>query len=278
VSKLGGVIAFSAEAGIWIAGAALIASAAGMHWSVDLPVVNLSALTGSSPSAAASGSQAASASASASVAVKSPIPGASPTMSPIVGKYLAVVARPDFQFKGKYTSSTTFTLSGTAYDDSQTGTMSYKAGDATDSRTETINGSVTTYGYVYLGPTQYKSTNGAAWIKSARPASDIASNKLLFTPSMPLVDKGVETKNGAQLHRLEIADPDAFSTAMLKTSDGATAAQLKYTVWVADDGTPADFKIEGWMQMLVSGVSTKATTVEEFLVTATSGVTITAPI
>jgi hypothetical protein len=276
VSKLGGVIAFSAEAGIWIAGAALIASAAGMHWSVDLPAVDLTTLTGSSPSAAAPGSQLASASASA--AVNSPKPVASPTISPIVGRYLAVVAKPDFQFKGEYTSSTTFTLSGTAFDDSQTGTMSYKAGDTTDSRTETINGAVSTYDYVFLGSTQYESRDGAAWTKSARPASDVASTKLLFTPALTFVDKGVETKNGTSLHRLEIADQDAFSAAMLKTSDGASAAQLKYTVWVADDGTPADFKLEGWMQTPVSGVSTKVTTVEEFSVTATSGVTITAPI
>ena len=276
MSKLGGALAFSAEAGIWIAGAAIIASAAGMHWSFDLPSVDLSALTGSSPSAAVSASLAPSG--SATTAVKSPRPGASPTISPLVGKYLAEVAAPDFQFKGKYTSATTFSLNGTAYNDSQTGTMSYKSGDTTDSRTETINGAVAKYGYVYLGITQYKSTDGAAWIKSARPASDVASTKLLFTPSMPFVDKGVETKNGTQLHRLEIADPDAFSKAMMKTSDGATAAQLKYTVWVADDGTPVDFKIEGWMQTLVSGVSTKVTTVQEFLVTATSGVKITAPI
>jgi hypothetical protein len=74
LSKLGGVIAFSAEAGIWIAGAALIASAAGMHWSVDLPDVNLSALTGSSPSAAASGSP------GASLNIKSPTSSASPTV------------------------------------------------------------------------------------------------------------------------------------------------------------------------------------------------------
>ena len=95
---------------------------------------------------------------------------------------------------------------------------------------------------------------------------------------MAFVDKGVETRAGAQLHRLEIADVNAFSKAMLNTSDSATGAQLKYTVWVTDEGTPVDFKIEGWEQALVSGVSTKVTTVEEFLVTATSGVTIAAPI
>lgn len=276
MSKLGGLVAFSAELGIWIAGAALIASAAGMHWSVDLSAVDLSAITGSNPSAAASPSHAPSASASAPA--KSPTPGPSPTMSPVVVKYLAVVAKPDFQLKCKYTISSTFTFNATPFNDSVDGTMAYKAGDATDSRTETINGIATAYDYVYLGSAQYKRTNGTAWVKSARPASDVASSKLLFSPAVMFVDKGVETKNGAQLHRLEMADQDAFSKAMVKASDGATAAQLKYTVWVADDGAPADFKFEGWMQTLVSGVSTKVTTVQEFLLTAASGVRITAPI
>ena len=72
MSKLGGVIAFSAEAGIWIAGAALIASAAGMHWRVDLPSVDLDALTGAKSSAAASGSP------GASLNITSPTPSASP--------------------------------------------------------------------------------------------------------------------------------------------------------------------------------------------------------
>jgi len=72
VSRLGSAIAFGAEAGIWIAGAALIASAAGMHWSVDLPTVDLDALTGAKSSAAASGSP------GASLNITSPTPSASP--------------------------------------------------------------------------------------------------------------------------------------------------------------------------------------------------------
>ena len=72
VSRLGSAIAFGAEAGIWIAGAALIASAAGMHWSLDLPSVDLDALTGAKSSAAASGSP------GASLNITSPTPSASP--------------------------------------------------------------------------------------------------------------------------------------------------------------------------------------------------------
>lgn len=271
MSKLGGFTAFAAEAALWVGGAALIASAAGMHWNFDPSTVDLGKIMGTAPSPSAPAGPSAS-------ATWSLAPGASPTISPVVPKYLAIVARPDFQFRAKYTNSATFTLSGTAYNDGQSGTMSYRAGDTTDTRRETINGAVTTHDYVYIGGTQYESTNSAAWVKSARPATDIASNKLLFTPSMAFVDKGVETKNGAEFHRLEVADPVAFSTAMVKATDGATDGQLNYTVWVADDGTPADFKVEGWMQLPVGGISTKATSVNEFRIIGTSVATITAPI
>ncbi|HEX7611294.1 MAG TPA: hypothetical protein VF371_00880 [Candidatus Limnocylindrales bacterium] len=72
MSRLGNAIAFGAEVGIWIAGAALIAGAAGMHWSVDLPSVDLDALTGAKSSAAASGSP------GPSLIIKLPTPSASP--------------------------------------------------------------------------------------------------------------------------------------------------------------------------------------------------------
>lgn len=276
MSKLGGITALAAEAALWITGAALIASAAGMHWSMDLPGVDLSGLTGSTPSAAASASH--TAGTSPSLAVKSGAPGASPTISSVVQKYQAYVARPGFQFKAKYADSQTFTLNGTPYLITQSGTMSYEAGDDSDSRRETVNGTVTTFDYVHIGSFTYESKNGAAWTKSARSDADIASDKLQFAPSMLFVDMGVETKNGAQLHRLEVADPTAFSKALLKTTSGGTDAQVTYTAWVQDDGTPAAFRVEGWVVEPVSGVSTKITVVEEFRLIATSGVTITAPI
>jgi hypothetical protein len=284
VTTLGRVSALAAEAALWITGAALIAGAAGMHWSVDLPGIDMGGLTGSTPSAGASASRAAGSSASlntgpsASLAIKSGAPAASPALSTIVQKYQAYVARPDFQFKGKYANSSTFTLSGTAYQITQSGTMSYEAGDDSDSRRETVNGAVTTFEYVHIGSVTYESKNGAAWTKSARSDADIASDKLLFAPSMLFADMGVETKNGAQLHRLDVADPAAFSKALLKTSNGGTDAQVTYTAWVQDDGTPAAFRVEGWVVEPVSGVSTKITVAQEFRVIATSGVTITAPI
>ena len=76
MSKLGSATTFAAEAALWIAGAALVAGAAGMHWTVDVPNVDLGGLMGSSPSAAASVGPGASHSAGA--IATSPVPTATP--------------------------------------------------------------------------------------------------------------------------------------------------------------------------------------------------------
>ena len=279
MSRLGGATAFAAEASLWIAGAALIAGAAGMHWNVDLQRA-LNELTGSTPSAAASAgaSPSPTASPTATGAVQSLAPGASPTISPIVAKYQAYVARADYQLKTKYTAVMTATVAGSPYEIDVSGTMSYKAGDGADGERDTLNGTVTTYDYVYMGSVQYTSTNGGAWTKSTRSATSAAAAKLMFAPAMLFVDGGIETKNGAQLHRLEVADPAAYSTAFLKTQSGATDAQATCTVWVTDDGAPAAMKIEGWVKGPIQGVPTRINMVEELRTIATSGVTITAPV
>jgi hypothetical protein len=99
----------------------------------------------------------------------------------------------------------------------------------------------------------------------------------MFAPGALFLDGGLETKNGLQLHRLDIADPVAYSAAMVKSS-GETGAQLTYTVWVDDNGVPAAIHLEGTVTVKVSGVSTTTTLADDFRVIATSGVTITAPI
>jgi hypothetical protein len=225
-----------------------------MHWSVP----EVGGLTGAAASASASASP------SPSLAVESLAPGASPTISPIVQKYQAYIARPDYQFKAKYVITETAAVGGLPYEIYMSGTMFYKAGDYTDSRRMAVNGTVTTFDYVYLGGSHYQSIDSGAWTKSARSATDIASDKVMFAPAMVFVDKGVETKNGAQLHRLDVADPVAYSKAMVKATSGATDAQVTYTAWVGDDGTPAALRIEGWIVGVVDKVSTKITVAFEF--------------
>jgi hypothetical protein len=279
VSKLGGTTAVAAEAAIWIAGIALIASAAGIHWETDLQNA-LNELTGATPAPVASAGASAgeSASPSATVAVESLAPGASPTLSPIAAKFQAFVTRADYQIKAKYTSVTSYTLNGSPVQIDTSGTMSYKAGDKAGGQRDTVAGAVTTHDYVDLGSVEYTSKNGEAWTKSARSATSVAADKLIYAPAMSFVDKGIEAKNGASLHRLEVADPAAYSTAFLKTQAGATGAQATCTVWVSDDGVPAAMKLEGWVQMPLGGVPTKVTQVLDIRIIATSGVTISAPI
>jgi hypothetical protein len=270
VSSLGRVTALAAEAALWITGAALIAGAAGMQWNVDLPI-DTTLLSGPTPYVATTPGP------SASPAGPSLAPGASPTISPVAKAYQAYIARTDYQVEGKYTIIWAGTVSGSAYEADQNGTFSYKAGDQTESYRETIKGVVTTYDKVAVGGSEYDSKNGGAWTKTARAATDAESAKLLFAPAMLFVDKGIETKNGAQLHRLELADPGVYNRAMLKASDNATDAFVSYVVWVQDDGTPAALSAEGWVVEPVNGASVKMTVSEEFRIIATSGVTIVAP-
>lgn len=275
MSKLGGLTLFAAEAALWVAGAAIVAGMAGAHWDVEMPL-DMGSLTGSTPAPSVSTSP--SASPSPTVALQTLASGASPTISPIVAKYQAYVARADYQFKAKYTSVATLILNGSPFESDEDGTMSYLAGDYSRNTRQTVSGAVTTIGEVAIGSADYQSVNGAAWTKSVRSANDAANSRLTFAPVALFVDKGVETENSRQLHRLDIADPVAYSKAMVKATDGATGCQVTYSVWVDDNGVPQAIKLSGWVQEPVRGVSTKITEDEEFRVIATSGVTITAPI
>lgn len=270
MSTLGRVTALAAEAALWITGGALIAGAAGMQWTVDLGI-DTTLLSGPTPYVASTHGP------SASPDGPTLAPGASPTISPVAQAYQAYIARADCQFRAKFTYVQTATISGSPWQMDMNGTLSYRAGDSTDSHRETVKGVVTTYDYVKLGSDTYTSKNGGAWTKSARSDSDRASDKLLLAPAMLFVDRGVETKNGARLHRLELADPGAYNRAVLKTSAGLTDGFVAYVVWVQDDGTPAAISLQGWLVQQIDGTSTRVTIAEDMRIIATSGVTIVAP-
>jgi hypothetical protein len=267
VSRLGSATAFGAEAALWLAGAALIANAAGWHFDLQIPAPD----AGSSPTATRVATASISPSAMSS-------PGASPTMSPIVKLYQAFVARPDLQMEATLSAIETGNVGGKAVEISITGKTSYKAGDDASYQTLRVNGIVTLSDSINIGAVSYSRVDGGAWTKSSRLASNIALDKLKFSPTLDLVDQGPEVKNGAELHRLAVRDTTAFSKAMLKTIAGATDAGYTYTVWVKNDGTPVVFKLAGWMQAPINGTSTRLQYTEETVVTATSEVTIAAPI
>jgi hypothetical protein len=272
MSKLGGATAFAAEAGLWVAGAALIASAAGAHWHVDMPTINLNGLTGTQSSSAPS------ANGSPTFALRTLEPGAAPTVSPLVAKYQAYASRTDAEMVGKFVDTGSAVVGGKTVNVRTSGTTRSKGNATASSQRETYEGTVLTRDTVSLGKFDYESINSGAWTKKARANSSKSSHQFGSLPSDLLLDRGVETKNGLQLHRLEIADSVAFSKSMVSESTEMTDAQFNITVWVDDEGMPAAYKMEGWAVEPINGVSSKVAIVYDLRVIATSGVTITAPI
>jgi glucose uptake protein GlcU len=92
-------------------------------------------------------------------------------------------------------------------------------------------------------------------------------------------DKGLEPKNGSQLHRLEFVNQSVFNSYMQQSlGSDVQASGFTFTVWVKDDGTPADMQAAGSLTATVSGQKLAATMIEEFRIFALSGVSISAPI
>jgi hypothetical protein len=267
VSTLSRLTVLAAEAALWITGAALIAGAAGMQWSVDLPIDTNLVLTGPTPYVAPTAGP------SASPAGPSLAPGASPTISPVVQAFQAFVSRADYGIKAKWTEVSTSTT-GSKGALTENGTIYFKGGDHSSSSRQSQDGAVSTFDEVAVGGDSYSSVNGASWAKLTRSAEDRDYYMLLFAPTIVMADQGVETKNGAQLHRLEPADSTAFGRAYLKLAQSAIDAFWTYQIWVHDDGSPAAISLTGWT---VSTDSAKYTFDYEYRIIATSGVTITAP-
>ena len=260
MGKLGGLTAFTAEAALWVTGAALIASAAGAHWDFD-PSGQISRII-AGPTASPAQS-----------AGPTLAPGASPTISPTVKKFNAFMSSSDGQYKVKLSITGSATLAGQAVSVVESGTSLQSGGNESSSLRTTANGVVTTQDTVSIGGTTYTSDNGRPWEKGARKPSDN-----MMDGSTQFVDAGMEIKNGEQLHRLELADTTAFSNSMMKSMGAsATNAQFTLTAWVHDDGVPALIVAEGWGEMPFNGVTARLTMKMEMRVIPMSGVTITAP-
>jgi hypothetical protein len=246
---------------------------AGAQWNLEIPI-DMTSLTGPTPSATANPSP----TEAPTLSLRTLAPGESPTASPLVAKYQAYVAKADYQFVAKYTVVESGIVSGKPTEVDSSGTLSYKNGDFSDFARVTQEGGVRTDDTVAIGSSEWERTNGGPWAKSARPATESTFSRLIFAPAALFLEGGLESKNGLQLHRLDIADPVAYSAALLKASTaGATAAQFTYTVWVDDNGVPAAVHLEGTQTLKIAGVATKTTLVEDYRVTATSGITISAP-
>lgn len=274
MSRLGSTIAFGAEAGIWIAGAALIASAAGMHWNVDLPKVDLSGLVPARSAAVASGTPAV---ASGTPAVATLAPSPSPSMSPTIQKFLVWMSSPSVQYKATIDMTMSFVLQGSSYQMKGSGTLLQKGNDQSESLRMTFNGQVTSNDSISLGTYKYTRTDGGKWTKAARPASDKSS--ALPSADYQITDKGADTMNGVPIHRLEIGPQEVVNAALGEgLSSGISQPEVTMVFLVTDDGTLAGVEFAGKMNMTIQQTTTVAQLKMTYTVTATSGVTITAPI
>ena len=95
---------------------------------------------------------------------------------------------------------------------------------------------------------------------------------------MQFADAGLETKNGLELHRLELINTGEFADSMTKSLGSSfTSNDETLTVWVHDDGTPVVLEVDGSFAGTTNGVAFTGTMIERFTYVTFSGVTITAP-
>lgn len=251
MSRLGSATAFAGEAALWVAGAALIAGAVGMHWRVDVPAINLPPAASQQP----------------------PSPAA--TTQPVL-RLQAFLAKPTLQFKAKLDQTATISGPGVNATLTSSGTVAYRSGNASSSLTTTALGVSSTEDQVMLGSVTYTRDSGAKWTKRNRVAGDTGGSAEMLSPTQPLIDRGLETKNGVQLHRLEAAETTTLDKAL--AGGTRTAYQVSLVFWTADNGTPAAMEVSGSYQDIVSETPVTVTIDQNWTITATTGVTITAPI
>jgi len=268
LSKFGGFTAFSAEAALWVAGAALIAGAVGAHWS--MPNVDVAGLVAASTSPGASVSH----------APTSPTPKAKPTPSPSplppLDAYLKLVVRSDFQFEA--TSKETVSFNGKAVISGTESGIESAHGDDCSSVQNYTGGSYAKLQVVMIGSDEYKKTDNAAWTKTAR--GNLTCDPIFLLRYTGLADKGTDTKNGVKTHRLEVSDAVQYSSYYEKHVEGlaGTLAQSTLKIWVKDDGTPVAVETVLSYTPTVNGVARPTVINTSYAFTKFSGVTITAPI
>jgi hypothetical protein len=253
-------IAFAAEAALWVTGAALIASAAGATW--PMPSVDLSSLL-AGPSAGPSVSAA-------------PTASATPTILTAAQKLQAFFARPDLEFEAKGSATMKIQANGVTANGASTTTVDYKAGDTSRSTKLTLNGKTSPSDRINLGQTHYARDNGGPWTSRPRNDNDTRTVTILFT-NREFADKGMETKGGRQVHRIDVSDSAAFN-ADYNSAQGTANAAMSLVFWTDDGGVPVAYQLSGTFGVVVSGVSESFTIDEQWSFVKTSGITIKAPV
>jgi len=243
LSRVGSITAFAAEASLWIAGAAIIAGAAGAHWAT--PSVDVDSL------------------------VAQVWPGASPSL---VASYTSKVTASDFQASGSIAGTVSVTSGGQKTDGTYSGTFKIKGNDSSSTMTMTVGGSKSTGDQVSVGGSDYSRTNNGAWTKSASSSTGFSFSLLT---AGGVTDKGVETHTGQRLHHLDLVKPPN-AKSLFSDPNMATGTYV-VVLWAKDDGTPAGMTVSGSWSQAVNGASAQETISLDYSFDTLSGVTIEAP-
>jgi hypothetical protein len=242
LSKVGSITAFAAEASLWLAGAAIVAGAAGAHW--DTPSVDAGSL------------------------IAQVWPGASPSL---VSSYASKVSA-DFQASGSIAGTVSVTISGKTIDGTYSGVFKMDGDDNSATMTLTLPGSTTTDDEVSVGDSDYARTDGGKWAKKARSSTGLS---LADFAAGGVTDKGVETHNGQRLHHLDPVKPP--DPKLVFSSPAMATGTYVLVLWAKDDGTPAGFTISGSWSEEGNGEPAQTTISLDYSFDALTGVTVEAP-
>jgi hypothetical protein len=227
VSKLGGAIAFVAEAGIWVAGAALVASAAGAHW--DTPQVDFNTLLGPAKSPSTSGSPGPSATASASIA---PAPTGQLNFARAAELHANLAALT--QASGAITG----TLRVASTSSKITGSIGFNASGSSIAFNQ--DGKAMT-SEIVAGGTRYLRFAAGPWVNHGPKQKD-ATLAATLGGADSSSDIGIQAFAGKQLHRIEspIASLNVAEGLGLDTSQWVNPTGT-FRVWADDAGVAVGF-------------------------------------
>ena len=129
------------------------------------------------------------------------------------------------------------------------------ADDSASTMTIDVGGSTQTTESIRIGTKKWSRQDGGVWVLDPEPA-DTAKGLATWLKSLTtLDDRGVETKDGRQLHHLAPASAEALTPEALGLDPSIKDAVIAVDLWAEDDGTPAIMSITvTWSQ--ASGTTT----------------------
>ncbi len=177
-----------------------------------------------------------------------PAPTPSPTPADVSAAFVRIISSPDFSGKA--------TLTGTVTSGTLEGTISgeFAGGPGNSSTTTTVQlaGVQLVSESIKIGDKRWSRKSPGPWLDDPETAASKASSLADYLRSVSgVVDLGVETRTGRQLHHLQAKSGNQVSGALFGL-DAATAKDPQFTVdfYATDDGTPAAIAMTAaWTQV-----------------------------